>query len=223
MDIQEAARQIVAETHERWRSLKGRYAGWDSGFAVFYSPVRERPDLLILGLNPGGDEGSFVETTASRLSTEHDYFAYDYPLAKRMRELFAAIGQTDQLRASVKSNLIFFRTGDIKKWRAVDPELRHELENFCMARVQRMITALQPKMILTEGIDTFDRLLEGIDTFDRTLVSDVPVRRPQGRLYVRQSLSAGPRVVGITHPTGTQVSSADWRRIEEELRRDLVT
>jgi hypothetical protein len=216
MGIEDLARRVLDETHAKWRSLEGRYPAWRSGFAVFYSPVREDSQLVILGLNPGGTERDFTEVVARQLPTEHDYFprdpTSDYPLARRMRQLFDEIGRPELLRDSVKLNLIFFRTKDSGEWHGLDPTLRRDLETFCAERVRAVLHALRPKIVLTEGIDTFERLL----------LSDLPllsVRRH--RIYSRLALPPGAKVIGITHPTGTRVGGADWERIGEQLRRDL--
>ena len=58
MEIETWAKNINKEVYEKW---KRDYPLWDSGFKVFYSPVRKNPKLMILSYNPGGNETSFQE------------------------------------------------------------------------------------------------------------------------------------------------------------------
>ncbi len=110
MELKQWAENLLRETYEKWNSLEGKYEFWKSGFAVFYSPVYENPDLMVIGYNPGGNENDFNEKEALVIPAEHDYFKWKYSLAKKMKDIFSKINKTELLRMSVKLNLIFFRS-----------------------------------------------------------------------------------------------------------------
>ncbi len=83
------------------------------GFKVFYSPVYVKPQIAIVGYNPGGDEQAFIE---DRLKFErrnfapllcHEYICKNYLIAKKMRDFFE--GNVRLLEASVKFNLNFWK------------------------------------------------------------------------------------------------------------------
>ena len=56
MDITKWAEDLTEEVYNEWKT---KYSFWKDGFEVFYSPVRYRPELMIISLNPGGGEKDF--------------------------------------------------------------------------------------------------------------------------------------------------------------------
>ena len=58
MDITKWAEDLTEEVYNEWKT---KYSFWEDGFKVFYSPVRYRPELMIISLNPGGTKRKFVE------------------------------------------------------------------------------------------------------------------------------------------------------------------
>ncbi len=216
--LDELAQRITDETNREWLSKRSLYAGSEAGYAVFYSPVSNEASLLVVGFNPGGDAGSFNVDIASRVPTQHDYFVYDYLLARRMRALFSGIGSESILRRSVKTNLIFFRTPTKAAWAEVPPGIRRSLEIFCAARIVEIYHALRPRVVLAEGLDTYDRLrpILGFRSIDESLRNHVG-----RRIYARSMASDGSRLVGLIHPSGARVSNHDWAIIAGQLKSDL--
>ena len=51
MDITKWAEDLTEEVYNEWKT---KYSFWEDGFKVFNSPVRYRPELMIISLNPGG-------------------------------------------------------------------------------------------------------------------------------------------------------------------------
>lgn len=159
MDLNQWSDSLLRETYNKWSSLEGKYEFWKSGFAVFYSPVYENPDLMIIGYNPGGDSDTFNEKEALLIPEEHEYFKWNYPLAKKMREtIFNKINKTDLLRKSIKLNLIFFRSNNKKCFTSISREVRKDIEQFCHGKVREIIIPTKPKIVIAEGIITYDKL-----------------------------------------------------------------
>lgn len=185
---------LYASTDAFWQS---RAADMESGYAIFYSPVHYSPKIMIIGYNPGGDKSSFDRESASKTRETHDYFDHidtpkeDYPLARKMRQIFESVGMLDDLKESVKLNLYFFRSK-----RAVDLKDRKEISEFCRPRVEEIICRLQPEIIVTEGFGTFRELI-GLIRREETNESKSAVKP-----LVRYANDGKPKVIGLKHPTG---------------------
>ncbi len=212
------AQAIVNNTRTLWAQLEGGYPFWESGFAVFYSPIPERVKLVIVGANPGGGPESFDLATASAIPARHDYFAYDYALAKRMKELFARADATELLKESVKLNLNFFRSRSSEEWRTASSSARARMEGHSQRAVMELLRSTQPAFVLCEGTATFDRLLDLIGLTGPEVVLQSAGRRA----YVRAELPWPGTLAGIIHPTGAQMSNADRQKIADCLRADVA-
>jgi|GEM_PF-551058 len=160
MTIEVWAENLVGEVANEWRSLKGMYTFWESGFSVFYSPVYSNPDLMIIGYNPGGGKNAFNESEAMRIPSDHEYFVENYRLANMMKTIFGKIGKIDLLEKSVKCNLIFFRSTNKNEFMSINEKTRKEMEAFCFKQIKEIIVRLNPKLIITEGMQTYDVLLK---------------------------------------------------------------
>lgn len=229
VDSKVFAQSIINQVHAKWLSLKQfehaeelKYC-WRNGFAVFYSPVTVEPDLMILGFNPGGGPDDFNEAEACELPIEHDYLKRNYVLAKRMREeLF--VGNQSLLRESVKANLIPFRTSNKSEWYRIQKRLRAELEEFSRGVCREVVKTIKPRMILLEGVQTFD-------LFCRWFAEDiVPLQSPFGhqvvrgrRIYCDAKMRYGPKVVGVVHLSGARPrpGAQDIEYIQDRLQREM--
>ncbi len=218
------AHSLLDRTWAEWQGIDGTGALGElkaQGFAVFFSPVPETTPLLILGLNPGGDINDFREADARKIPETHDYLLWNYPLARAMRGLFERMGEADLLKASVKSNLLFFRTPTFSAWRELPAPLRDRLTVFCDDAVREMVDKLRPRTILLEGMSTFDRFRAMGSPGDTFRIARE--LRPAGRRRVYVSAMRGPtRVIGILHLSGARPSAQDLREIEKALKEDLT-
>src|ERR1035437_9069020 len=138
---------LYNETRKVWKS-----GGKDpKGYAIFYSPVKIKPTIALIGYNPGGDEKSFDEENVS-VPREHEYFTDNYKLAKNVKKIFETADSIHELEQSVKFNLIFFRSKlakDINNKQMID---------FCENNVLYILNEIKPKYIITEGFNTFEKL-----------------------------------------------------------------
>ena len=214
----EWAQACIAGTAKLWRSLEGQYPFWTAGFSVFYSPVNATSKVVIVGANPGGDATAFDESVASTLPAVHDYYVVpDYKMARQMKDLFSRAGREDLLRHSIKLNLNFFRSRNTAEWMTAPPAVREKVEFRCRAWVLQLIERIKPKVVLCEGLATFDKLQELFAYPEpRTTVWTAS----GGRAYVR-SIKGGNHLLGLIHPTGARPSAKTWHQVVAALRADL--
>jgi len=176
---------------------------------------------MFVGINPGGGPASFDPGRCEETPPVHEYVAYEqdssYPIAGRMCVLFRRIGRFELLERSVKLNLNFFRSRGEKEWSRLPRDLRHRIHLFCDERVDRVIAYLAPRVILAEGISTYDRLRQLPSL--RDLVASAEVQNSP--LY-RRSEGEGRLLVGIRHPTGPgRPDKEKWEAIGDYLAADL--
>ena len=215
MDLDKWATAYIREVHENWLGLVQRSPCYKSGYSVFYSPVVMHPGLMVIGYNPGGGSDSFDPTREQQLSTKHDYFVSDYPLARRMRRLFESIGKTSLLASSVKTNMIFFRTRNVDEWNSIELRIRKDLRRFCLEKNIELIRIIQPSVVLTEGIDTYSILKQELR------ITGDDVLRFKGRSLFIKNHSSSPKLLGMIHPSGARVSNDEWKLIQERLILEL--
>lgn len=213
MESNQWAQDLQQEVYQYWKENAN---DWNHGFRVFYGPVHDSAEILILGYQPGGGPSSFIDKRADfedgdfSLPETHDYISEDWPLAREMRDLF---GEYDEVLAeSVKTNVIFFRAPNIDYWKSnLSKDRRDELRRYCFAKVQEIVERIGPSVIIAEGIMTWDELKSVFD-----LTSEVRLSRGRERLFC-MSQEARPKFVGIMHPSGARISLEDKRRIRTEL------
>lgn len=195
--------ELYEQTHDLWQQT-----GKDSsGYSIFYSPVVSNPKLLIIGYNPGGDKSSFNENNTEP-PKQHDYIVGNYRMAQRMKFIFESAGILPELNASVKMNLIYFRSKNIKS-------LKHSTETieYCYIQSKMVIDELRPDLIVVEGFSTFTELsrLLKIEEHNRTHF--------RGKCILLHSCYINSKVIAIPHPTGARgITNEHWRKIGESIR-----
>lgn len=213
MDVQSWAEALTAEVDRTWQE----HSGLKAGYAVFYSPVRLNPDVLIVGLNPGGDENSFDRASAIKIPSSHEYLTADYPMAVKVRKLFEDIGYRSALESSVKLNLLFFRTRNIQDWRKIEPAVRDPLEKFCKTKVVEIVRTLRPRIVMAEGIEVYTALKSLLIPEDPE-----PVMNESRKKMFLITPAREFSLIGVPHPTGSfGLSAADWTIIKSNLAAAL--
>ena len=233
MDVSEKAKQILDSVQKYWKELQDKYPQysslWRSGFSVFYSPVSQNPQFMLIGINPGGDERCFDETRDSKIPLEHEYFKEDYPLAEIMRDIFKRAGLEQELRQSVKTNLNFFRSKSEEQWSEIETNLKKEIESFCEKRVKEFIEVAKPRVIFCEAFSVLERLLKILNQETSQLRIAHRSSKPSDRLYrLYQSFEFKDfyvnGIIGITHPTGSRPplskKNKEKCKIAELLKKD---
>lgn len=197
--------ELYEQTHRLWQQTGME----SSGYSIFYSPVVSHPKLLIIGYNPGGDKSSFNENNTEP-PKQHDYIVGNYRMARRMRFIFESAGILTELKESVKMNLIYFRSKNIKG-------LKHSPQSikYCYDQTKMVIDELHPDLIIVEGLSTFTELgkLLKLEEQNRTHFNSKCI-------LIHSCYGDGDsKVIAIPHPTGARgLTNEHWRRIGKSIR-----
>jgi hypothetical protein len=189
---------LYFNTKKKWQAEGGN----EMGFAIFYSPIKVNPKIMIIGLNPGGGVESVDEPMKGPLS-KHDYFVQNYPIARNMKRIFTHSELKSKLKNSVKLNLYFFRSRD---WKSL--QIPSHLKIYCEERVKEIVSRLQPKVIVAEGFQTY----KALKTFSALNIPDKEVFYPgtqRGRRIILIGQTLNIPLIGITHPSASRGISND--------------
>jgi len=209
-------RRLYGRVNELWSEHRDDLFGGACGFSVLSGPPIERPQVMIIGANPGfgvDDDQPCVEETWPARSYIQDA---QWPLARKIRAIFAEAGRSSHLERAVQTNFLFFKSSTIKfaddsryPWEAVASGVRTKLERWCADEVEELVGALEPEIVLVLGIAPFDVHVRDAST--------VLMDRSGRRRLLAAGRIAGRPAVGILHPTGAQVAGADWSRVAAVL------
>jgi hypothetical protein len=195
--LKEWLRETYNETRKMWES----HGKDENGYAIFYSPAFENPEIMIIGYNPGGDKTSVNRDVMAEPPLTNEYINANYKLAKNIRKVFEYADLKNELKNTVKLNLIFFRS---KKASGIkDPEII----NFCYDKVKFILEKLNPKILLIEGLGTYKIILNllGIKQSTKT---DIILKG-----VIKFTNANDLKVIGLKHPSGS------WGLTEEMLKQ----
>jgi len=216
VSLNEWAEKITMDVYDAWKSK----FPWDPGFKVFYSPVYLKPQIVVVGHNPGGGEQAFTEDKQKfergnfSLPLVHEYICENYPIAKKMRNFFE--GNLRLLETSVKFNLFFFRSKDIEELGKMDTKLKNEMKKFCYNKFLEIINFLKPKMIILEGLATYDIINKNVVQFSSESNFVIGKRR-----LASMAMWGDIFVYGIVHPTGCRIRRDEWNKLREKLNAEI--
>ena len=218
-NLEGKCKKIYADFDRFWHAHKDQFPTWELGYAIFFSPPRFQPELVLLGHNPSAYANTpYPQFYDPLWPTKNELVSETYPFAVKLQRLFASIGALDALGNSVHMNLNFFRSRPANaaehgfRWKDNPPAIRQEMEQKSMNVAIGLLDLIQPKLVVATGMDVFDRIGgRGIDI--------VP-RRGSFRRCVRGVAGVHP-LIGIPHPTGAHVSLEDWSRIMGAIREAI--
>lgn len=198
---------ILKKFNQDWSSIPESIL---LGYTIFYSPVKSAPSLLIIGDNPGGNE----LIRQKELPTEHEYFKYDYAIAKTMRnKIFKGEKLNELLKNSVKTNRIFFKTKNLHEFnKLVDSK---NMEAYCFVILEEIINKLCPKFIFAESLGTFRKLSK---------TETVLLKKESEKSLLVKGNYNNITVLGINHPSRAsfhKINDTDWKRINNKLKEIL--
>tara|TARA_B100000953_G_C17891628_1_gene381453 strand:+ start:48 stop:764 length:717 start_codon:yes stop_codon:yes gene_type:complete len=161
------AEKLTKEVYDEWKRL-GRPK---AGFKVFYGPVRKKPKLMIISLNPGNSKSKQDHVRKSKdtwknhrkrmdmgdfsLSKENGYLASRNPFGKRVMELFE--GNENVVKKSVTTTILFFRSHDLSKLKQ-NKKKYASMKDFANKKIIEILDVVKPKKILIIGNGTFSKL-----------------------------------------------------------------
>lgn len=217
--MREVAIQIAKSIENKWRIFENctdvyPRELWQAGFAVFYSPmVRERPNFLFVGDNPGGNAKDFDPDKIVYVPDRHDYMYENYDLAVEIRTIFSNANLLDQLKHSEKTNRYFFRSPSLDKLGDLSEQIRSDLENFCLKKLEEIILLVKPRIIFSESVGTSEtvfKLLKKLNrniTVEKIMLSFIPKARYRNcRIYESYKLNNFfvNGIILIRHLTGSR-------------------
>lgn len=135
------------------------------GCQLLFSPLLQRPKILLIGFNPGGGyynwHGKIVEEFQPMKALE--YYLNTHPLAEQTKSLFRRAGREEDLQHyTVKTNFYYWATDNVADFKRLLKILLEELSRkvFHMARVwtKLLIDDIQPELIIAEGFKAFDKI-----------------------------------------------------------------
>lgn len=225
IELTEWGNILYKELHFNWEKWSNQCdLIKEKGYALFYSEIKMNPDLMVIGFNPGWNKDFVPLTEPKKINgfTEHEYFSEygTYKMANKMKSIFSEELEII-LRNSVKFNQLFFNSQNVHQWnREVVPVgLRYKIEQYCLNTTFEIIRNLKPKFILTEGFETFNRLIFNQDEKDFAIANHYSNAK---RILLEAKLHNIP-ILGIPHPTGARgISGAVWDEIREILKQKIL-
>lgn len=220
--LKDWSNKVVKYCHEM---ATNREFNLDLSFYAFQSVPKERPELLILGINPGR-EYSYADQfnnpiwglTEKKMTAEvfvkanpefHNHETWT--LWRNLSKSFDSERMKDILSNSMYMNFIYFNTVKVENLLAKKggKEVYDMCRNFSLELISEII---KPKQILCLGTGGCFDILPIMEK-ENLLVE-------KKRLLLKGKLSNIP-IYGIPHPSGSITSDADRRRIGELLRMDF--
>lgn len=168
-----------------------------SGFAILYTTPRYRPDLLIIGQNPGNfgpsspiwDDDDNRIMMSGHVPTFNSYIAHKHKFGCKLQEYFS--GPNNRLlKHCVGMNIWFFQAKGT-------PEPPLHLAEFCEKGAESIIEAVDPKVILCLSKKAFDTLRSN----GAVVIARVAISGTQS-IEIRTSSFQGIPMACADHPTG---------------------
>lgn len=137
------------------------------GAQVYFSPIREKPEIMFLGINPGaGYYNNNNNTPVYKFDPpkEIEYLAEYYSLADEWKYVFGekCLKYNDGLKYALKTNCFYIatKTGrNLDKFIRISREhLNNEIVEKSRDWTKRMIKAVSPKILICEGFSSFNWL-----------------------------------------------------------------
>lgn len=122
-------------------------------YYVFQTAVRPEPELLVMGINPGGNSKKGLREAMGRTDTTYNAYFDDveHSWFLTLRRIFGTPLLTQQLRDCVGTNKYFINTGNAKKL----PENKYFERNAVLLARELVDEVIRPKRIVTLGRDVF--------------------------------------------------------------------
>ncbi|MDB4983834.1 MAG: hypothetical protein JWM20_13 [Patescibacteria group bacterium] len=212
------AENLQKEVYEKFQN---NYKFWKPGIKIFYSPVIENPELMIISYQPGGGEENFnqedkipFEKGDFSLRKFNSYSVDDYAMSRKMKDFFDFEKGSEMLEKSVVTPLIFFRASSVNFWKKENTKAdRLEIEKFCFEKTKKIIERLKPKKILVLGIDTYKNLKKYVlDPITQEQI--IFAQKNSNARMVLTAKYGNSKVFAISHPTGSRISKEDWNSMK---------
>ncbi|MBA2935648.1 hypothetical protein HZF05_16310 [Sphingomonas sp. CGMCC 1.13654] len=222
LDIHAYARGLYGRVNEMWGKHREDLFGGACGFDVLSGPPAYRPAVMIIGANPGFGAHDHRPSEDTTWPVTSYISEAQWPLAIKIRSIFAEAGRSDALDTAIQTNFLFFKSSSINAgpgsrypWSDVAPMVRMKLERWSAEEIKDLIRVLEPALIIVLGTATFNAHAH----HRRTVLRD----RTGKRDLLLEGIIAERPAIGILHPTGARVANADWSRVSTELAERLTS
>ena len=135
------------------------------GCQLLFSPLFDRPKILLFGFNPGGGYYSWHGRIVEEFQPlqELEYYLNSHPLGEQTKTLFREAGREEDLRYhTAKTNFYYWATDNVADFNRLLKFLPEELSQkiFHQARVwtKQLIDGMRPEMIIAEGLKAYEEL-----------------------------------------------------------------
>jgi hypothetical protein len=158
-EVMEINRKILDLSQEN-AEIKRLYKGCE----VYFSPLIENSDLMLIGINPGaGFYKQYKEIVQSFVPIQHTYDESSYTLANEVKWVFNKLGKESILKNTFKTNYYYWATENEKEldmlFRALPHDLMGEIESKAQEWIKMLVDEINPKLIICEGIKSFRKFL----------------------------------------------------------------
>lgn len=202
---EQICRDVIAETHAFY--LEHHEALGNRGYEVLYGPPLLKPDIFFFGFQPGGDHSTQQHELqlSDKNWPEQSYYATEnWRLANVMQGMFG----TDLLESTTGANAIFFRSPSMNAYYSETPvELLTEIDRFCRIRLEKIIEALQPKLVVAIGFSALAQFGPSYRVLSNA----------QGRCLIQLGSVGARRAYSVLHLSGARIADADLREIADFL------
>jgi hypothetical protein len=205
-----------------YNKIQNDWPEWKTGFKLYYSPVKENPDLMILSFQPGGGEESYkaedkknFDSGDFSLLKENIYTQNNFRFSKKIRELFSRYHEN--LNTVPALTLIPFRAKSIDEWNK--NKYKQEMEEYTMREIfPKLIRIIKPKNILIVGFATLDKIKRNYNIENE----EVMLKREKGsaKLVANSVLKfegADIRLITTIHLTGARPTKNEMENMSNYL------
>lgn len=198
----------------------------DRAFYAFQSKTIENPELLLLGLNPGGRYNYEHKMTPENLLQQNRYYFggsdYDpgkpWKVLKKLKITKSATREINELfdpSSMVYMNLLYFNSSDLSEFLShaeSQNENGQEVFDECSQLTKDLIfNIIKPKRIICLGIDScFDLLNSGNEIVDEIAPN-----------LLHHTTIKGINIYGITHPSYRFSTNLDHKHMGYYLSREI--
>lgn len=213
-EADEVCCRIYDETREFYFSELKPALKDDPGYQILYGPPLFQTPVLFVGYQPGnGTKNPFEEReygTEDGWPERSEFVTECWPLAMALRRIF----NKDFIEKCVGTNVIFVRASDVKTYGKFDKNLRAKIREFCKPRVELMVKAIQPKLIVAIGLATLDLF----GPSEETLRGAAHGARGKSSALIKKGKIAGREALAVMHLSGARIPRQDRKAIADSLQ-----
>ena len=198
----------------------------DRAFYAFQSKTIENPELLLLGLNPGGRYSYDNKMTPEKLLQQNSYYFggsdYDprkpWKVIKKLQVTKSATEELNELldpSSMVYMNLLYFNSSDLPEFlshaESLDENGQEAFDKCTQLTKDLIFNIIKPKRVICLGIDSCFDLLNS----DNETVAEIAPN------VLHHTTINGINIYGITHPSYRLSTNLDHKNTGYYLSHEI--